>query len=105
LARVGTGGFCGRDADWELGGAGSGGAGLAASASSLRETLPSVTAFAMLIMCPHLRHFIRTDRPATFSSAIWYLALQLGQRNFIQAEIPIHFSTTAGQTRRWGRGR
>jgi hypothetical protein len=31
-----------------------------------------------------LRHFIRTERPATFSSAIWYFALQLGQRNFIQ---------------------
>ena len=36
------------------------------------------------IMCPHLRHFIRTERPATFSSASWYFALQLGQRNFIQ---------------------
>src|SRR4051812_23350040 len=35
-------------------------------------------------MKPHLRHFMRTDRPATFSSAIWYFALQLGQRNFIQ---------------------
>jgi hypothetical protein len=33
---------------------------------------------------PHFRHFIRTDRPATFSSAIWYFALQLGQRNFIR---------------------
>jgi len=33
---------------------------------------------------PHLRHFMRTERPATFSSAIWYFALQLGQRNFIQ---------------------
>jgi len=36
------------------------------------------------IMKAHLRHFIRTDRPATFSSAIWYFALQLGQRNFIR---------------------
>jgi hypothetical protein len=33
-----------------------------------------------------LRHFIRTERPATFSSAIWYFALQLGQRNFIQPD-------------------
>jgi hypothetical protein len=33
---------------------------------------------------PHLRHFIRTERPETFSSAIWYFALQLGQRNFIR---------------------
>jgi hypothetical protein len=33
----------------------------------------------------HLRHFIRTTRAATFSSAIWYLALQLGQMNFIQS--------------------
>lgn len=32
----------------------------------------------------HLRHFIRTERSATLSSAIWYLALQLGQMNFIQ---------------------
>ncbi len=38
------------------------------------------------IKCPHLRHFIRTERPATFSSAIWYFALQLGQRNFIQPD-------------------
>jgi hypothetical protein len=29
-----------------------------------------------------LRHFMRTVLPATFSSAIWYLALQLSQRNF-----------------------
>ena len=34
------------------------------------------------IWCPHLRHFIRTVLPATFSSAIWYFALQLSQRNF-----------------------
>jgi len=33
---------------------------------------------------PHFRHFIRTDRPDTFSSAIWYFALQLGQRNFMR---------------------
>jgi hypothetical protein len=37
-------------------------------------------------MYPHFRHFIRTDRPETFSSASWYLALQLGQRNFIRTE-------------------
>ena len=35
------------------------------------------------MMKPHLRHFIRTERPAIFSSAIWYFALQLGHRNFI----------------------
>lgn len=63
-----------------------GGGGIDERPSSLRETLPSVTALEMLIMCPHLRHFIRTDLPATFSSAIWYFALQLGQRNFIQRE-------------------
>ena len=33
---------------------------------------------------PQLRQWIFTDRPATFSSEIWYLALQLGQRNFIR---------------------
>src|SRR5579859_460369 len=43
----------------------------------------SVTDASTSIMCPHLRHFIRTVRPATFSSAIWYLALQFSQRNFI----------------------
>ena len=32
----------------------------------------------------HFRHFIRTVRAAILSSAIWYLALQLGQMNFIQ---------------------
>ena len=50
---------------------------------SLRDAEPSVTDLAILMRCPHLRHFIRTDRPATLSSAIWYLALQDGQRNFI----------------------
>jgi hypothetical protein len=39
------------------------------------ETLVSVTAARTSIMCPHLRHFIRTVLPATFSSAIWYFAL------------------------------
>jgi len=29
------------------------------------------------ITAPHLRHFIFRLRPATFSSSIWYLALQL----------------------------
>jgi hypothetical protein len=37
----------------------------------------------MSIACPHLRHFILTARPTSFSSAIWYFALQLGQRNFM----------------------
>jgi hypothetical protein len=44
----------------------------------------SVTALLISMRCSHLRHFIRTARPATFSSAIWYFALQLGQMNFIQ---------------------
>lgn len=38
------------------------------------------------MMYPHFLHFIRTARPATFSSAIWYFALQLGQRNFIRGD-------------------
>ena len=46
------------------------------------ETLVSVTAARTSIWWPHLRHFMRTVLPATFSSAIWYLALQLSQRNF-----------------------
>jgi hypothetical protein len=36
------------------------------------------------MMKPHLRHFMRTARPDTFSSAIWYFVLQLGQRNFMR---------------------
>ena len=44
--------------------------------------LPSVTAERTSIWCPHLRHFMRTVLPATLSSAIWYFALQLSQRNF-----------------------
>jgi hypothetical protein len=39
----------------------------------------------MWIMCSHLRHFIRRARPAAFSSAIWYFALQFGQMNFIDS--------------------
>ena len=35
----------------------------------------SVTAARTSIMCPHLRHFILTVLPTTFSSAIWYFAL------------------------------
>ena len=45
---------------------------------------PSVIVLLIWMTWPHFRHFIRTERPATFSSEIWYLALQLGQRNFIQ---------------------
>lgn len=48
--------------------------------------VPSVTAERTSIWCPHLRHFMRTVLPATFSSAIWYFALQLSQRNFTRAE-------------------
>jgi hypothetical protein len=33
---------------------------------------------------PHLRHFMRTARPSSFSSAIWYFALHFGQRNLIE---------------------
>ncbi len=44
------------------------------------DTLPSRSNIDSL----HLRHFMRTVRPATFSSSIRYFALQLGQRNFMQ---------------------
>ena len=44
------------------------------------DTLPSRSNIDSL----HLRHFIRTARPATFSSSMRYFALQLGQRNFMQ---------------------
>ena len=55
--------------------------GLAGGASDV----DSVTAARTSIWCPHLRHFMRTVLPATFSSAIWYFALQLSQRNFTRA--------------------
>src|SRR5580704_8946686 len=45
-------------------------------------TLDSVTAARTSIRCPHLRHFMRTVLPTTFSSAIWYLALHCSHRNF-----------------------
>jgi hypothetical protein len=45
-------------------------------------TLVSVISARTSIWCPHLRHFMRTVLPATFSSAIWYFALQFSQRNF-----------------------
>src|SRR5687767_7827451 len=38
---------------------------------------------SMRMSCPHLRHFMRSVRPDAFSSAIWYFALQLPQRNFM----------------------
>jgi hypothetical protein len=50
------------------------------------EEPATASALVTLMRWPHLRHFIRTERPATFSSAIWYFALQLGQRNFIQPD-------------------
>lgn len=70
------------------GGSAAGGGTLMPSSSATGGSLPAPLGAAMAldtwIMKPHLRHFMRTDRPATFSSAIWYFALQLGQRNFIQ---------------------
>jgi hypothetical protein len=38
--------------------------------SDASEAVPSVTALLTWMTYPHLRHFIRTERPATFSSAI-----------------------------------
>ena len=43
----------------------------------------SVTEARISIRWPHFRQRIRTLRPETCSSAIWYFALQLSQRNFI----------------------
>ena len=45
-------------------------------------TLDSVTSARSSMMCPHLRHFIRTVLPTTLSSAIWYFALHCSQKNF-----------------------
>jgi len=54
------------------------------SVGILAATEVSVTDASTSIMLPHLRHFMRTVRPATLSSAIWYFALQFSQRNFMQ---------------------
>jgi hypothetical protein len=48
-------------------------------------TGPVVTTAATWMVCPHLRHFIRSDLPATLSSEIWYFALQLSQTNFTRS--------------------
>jgi hypothetical protein len=45
-------------------------------------TLVLVTAARTSMEYPHLRHFMRTVRPATLSSEIWYFALHWSQRNF-----------------------
>lgn len=82
-ARGGGGTAAGMFASGVDGGALLGSASLT-SGGSLPRPLGGGMELDTWIMKPHLRHFIRTDRPATFSSAIWYFALQLGQRNFIQ---------------------
>ena len=47
-------------------------------------TPPAVFSARTCINAAHLRHFIRTVLPATFSSAIWYFAPQLWQLNRIR---------------------
>ena len=68
---------------------GAGGESLPVSAGGIRLAPPGggsdeAPTLVTWIMKAHLRHFIRTERPATFSSPIWYFALQLGQRNFMR---------------------
>jgi hypothetical protein len=63
--------------------AAAGGSPVEASWGSLEATDVSVTDAVTSMRCAHLRHFIRTVRPATLSSAIWYFALQFSQRNFM----------------------
>jgi hypothetical protein len=62
-------------------GAGRGGAELIAGAGAgvLVPGGPDADSARIWMISPHLRHFIRTVLPATFSSAIWYLAAQLWQ--------------------------
>lgn len=50
--------------------------------SAERASVTTPSAFTGTTV-PHLRHFILTVRPATFSSASWYFAWQLGQENFM----------------------
>ena len=59
------------------------GAGASASGCAGGATLGATPAPRMRMSLPHLRHVMRSVRPATFSSGIWYFALQLSQRNFI----------------------
>jgi len=66
----------------------------AAGAPLTASTDPSASFTARTwITALHLRHFIRTVLPATFSSAIWYFALHLWQLNLIRLR------ETAAQTR------
>jgi hypothetical protein len=76
---------------WGADGAGGGGAACAGGAAGAGPaTEVSVVTLALtVIMLPQRRHFIRTVLPATFSSPIWYLALQLSQMNFIEPRAPI----------------
>ena len=52
------------------------------AAGACAIALDSVTSARSSMRCPHLRHFMRTVLPATFSSAIWYFALHCSQKNF-----------------------
>src|SRR5262249_32211420 len=54
--------------DGRVAGLGAPGAGGESDCGNADETLVSVTAARTSIWCPHLRHFIRTVLPATFSS-------------------------------------
>src|SRR6185295_9365941 len=65
--------------------AGSASAAGAAAASGAACSAPSPDADDTLMEKPQRRHFMRTVLPATLSSPIWYLALQLSQMNFIEA--------------------
>ncbi len=60
------------------------GAGLEAGAAAGGTTLGATPAPRIKMSLPHLRHVMRSVRPETFSSGIWYFALQLSQRNFIE---------------------
>lgn len=74
----GRGGGASRDVCGEAGA-------VAAAAGDAPTTGPLVTTAATWMVCPHLRHFIRSDLPATLSSEIWYFALQLSQTNFTRS--------------------
>lgn len=50
---------------------------------------------------PHLRHFIRTVLPATFSSAIWYFAPQFWQLKRIESG---GYAPCGGEARRQAAG-
>ena len=60
-----------------------GGVDFSGSLTGATSTSSAAMSARIVTLLPQRRQSMRSVRPATFSSAIWYFALQFGQRNFI----------------------